>query len=267
MRLDLLRDPSEQPILLVTLLVIAAVFVLTAAPTLCLLPLGAVLIVVVAFQMNQMHHREIVQNALRVTAQSAPDLAQLAAECGQTLHSGPFELYVLRARQMNAYTFGFSDPRVVVMYSPLLQVMDASELRFIIGHEVGHVVLNHTWLTTLLGGMAGAPPSMIGAVIFTFAFRWWSRACEYSSDRAGLVACGSLEKATSALVKLAAGDLETPAEIERALRMLDAENDSPMGALGESLATHPLIINRVEKLRKFAASAEYRELVASPQRH
>lgn len=261
MRLNYLRDPSEQPILLVTLLLIAAVFLLAAAPTLCLLPLGAVVIVVIAFQMNQMHHREIVQNALRVTAHSAPDLAQLAAECGQTLQSGPFELYVLRARQMNAYTFGFSDPRVVVIYSPLLRVMDASELRFIIGHELGHVVLNHTWLTTLLGGMAGVPPSMVGAIIFTFAFRWWSRACEYSSDRAGLVACGSLEKATSALVKLAAGDLESPAEIERVLRMLDAENDSATGRLTETLATHPLIINRIEKLRKFAESAEYRQLM------
>jgi Zn-dependent protease with chaperone function len=261
MRLNWLRDPSEQPILLVTLLLIGAVFLLAAAPTLCLLPLGAVVIVVIAFQMNQMHHREIVQNALRVTAQSAPDLAQLAAECGQTLQSGPFELYVLRARQMNAYTFGFSDPRVVVIYSPLLRVMDASELRFIIGHELGHVVLNHTWLTTLLGGMAGAPPSMAGAIIFTFAFRWWSRACEFSSDRAGLVACGSLEKAISALVKLAAGDLETPAEIERAIRLLDAENDSPTGRFSESLATHPLIINRIEKLRKFAKSAEYSKLL------
>ena len=261
MRRDLLRDPSEQAILVVTLLVILAVFVLAAAPTLCLLPLGAVLMVVVAFQMNQAHHREIVRNAQRVSRQTAPDLAQLAAECGQTLNSGPFELYVLRARQMNAYTFGFSDPRVVVLYSPLLKVMDASELRFIIGHELGHVVLNHTWLTTLLGGIAGVPPSFGAVIIFTFAFRWWSRACEYSSDRAGLVACGSLEKAVSALVKLAAGALDSPAEIERALRLLDAEDDSPVNVLGESLATHPLIINRIEKLRKFAASAEYRELM------
>ncbi|MFZ3079700.1 MAG: M48 family metallopeptidase [Bellilinea sp.] len=261
MRLEILRDPSEQPILVATLLVILAVFLLAAAPTLCLLPLGVILLVIVAFQMNQAHHRAIIQNALRVSSQTAPELAQLAAECGKTLNSGPFELYVLRARQMNAYTFGFSNPRVVVLYSPLLQVMDARELRFIIGHELGHVVLNHTWLTTLLGGIAGVPPSLGAAVIFTFAFRWWSRACEYSSDRAGLVACGSLEKATSALVKLAAGELDSPAEIERALRLLDTEDDSPVSALGESLATHPLIINRIEKLRKFAASKEYRELM------
>lgn len=261
MRRGLLRDPSEQPILWLTLVVIAAVFVFVAAPTLCLVPLAAVVMIVIAFQVNQAHHRQIMQSALRVTGQTAPDLAQLAGECGQTLQSGPFELYVVRARQLNAYTFGFTDPRVIVLYSPLLKVMDSSELRFIVGHELGHVVLNHTWLTTLLGGIAGVPVSLGAVIIFTFAFRWWNRACEYSSDRAGLVACGSLEKATSALVKLVAGDLDTPAEIERALRVLDAEDDSPLSGLSESLQTHPLIINRIEKLRKFAASPEFRQLM------
>lgn len=261
MRRDLLRDPSEQPILWVTLLVIAVVFVLVAAPTLCLVPLAAVVMIVIAFQMNQAHHRQIMQSALRVNRQTVPELAELAAECGQTLQSGPFELYVVRARQLNAYTFGFTDPRVLVLYSPLLKVMDGSEMRFIIGHELGHVVLNHTWLTTLLGGIAGVPTSLGAVIIFTFAFRWWNRACEYSSDRAGLVACGSLEKATSALVKLVAGELDTPAEVEQALKVLDKEDDSPVSALGESLQTHPLIIKRVERLRKFAASAEYRQLM------
>ena len=85
MRRDLLRDPSEQPILAATFLVILAVFLLAAAPTLCLLPLGAILLVAVAFQMNQAHHRAIVQNALRVSGQTAPELAQLAAECGKSL--------------------------------------------------------------------------------------------------------------------------------------------------------------------------------------
>jgi hypothetical protein len=37
------------------------------------------------------------------------------------------------------------------------------------------------------------------------AFLWWNRACEYSADRAGLLACGRLHKAISALVKLAEG--------------------------------------------------------------
>lgn len=262
MRANLLRDPSEQPILWITIILILVVFVLLAGPSLCLVPIGAIILIAFSYQMNQVHHRDIMRSATRVTGQSAPSLARLAAECGQTLDTGPFELYVLPARQLNAYTFGISNPRVVVLYSPLLKIMDAAELRFILGHELGHIVLNHTWINTLLGGMAGMPPSLGGAVIFTFAFRWWNRACEYSSDRAGLLACGSLEKATSALVKLVAGDVNTQAELDHALQVLDAQDDSPVNVLAETLATHPMMIRRIEKLRQFAASAEYRRLAA-----
>jgi len=52
-------------------------------------------------------------------------------------------------REMNAYTFGLSDPRVVCSIQPF-QVMDAEELSFIIGHELGHVALGHTWLNSLI---------------------------------------------------------------------------------------------------------------------
>jgi len=147
---------------------------------------------------------------------------------------------------------------VVVLYSPLLKTMDETELRFIVGHEVGHIVFDHTWLNTLLGGMAGIPLSMELALVFIFAFRWWNRACEYSCDRAGLLACGSLEKATSALVKLVVRGADSQTEIDQALQVLDAQDDSVWNVLGETLSTHPLVMRRIERLRKFAASPEYR---------
>ena len=83
--------------------------------------------------------------------------------------------------------------------------MDADELRFIIGHEMGHVALGHTWLNSLVGGMAGIPSSSTSSAILTLAFLSWNRTCELSADRAGLLACGSLDKAVSSLIKLVAG--------------------------------------------------------------
>ncbi len=261
MDLTNLRDPSEEPILIGTMTMILVLLVIMAGISFCLLQIGVLIFVAIAYYTNKAHHTKIMARATRVTAESDPNLAKIAAECGLKLNSGPYQLYVLPSNQLNAYTFGFSDPRVVVLYSPLIKTMDETELRFIIGHEVGHIIFNHTWLNTLLGGMAGIPLSMELALVFIFAFRWWNRACEYSSDRAGLLACGCLEKATSALVKLAVRGMDDQAAIDRALQVLDAQDDSVWNILGETLSTHPLVIRRIEHMRKFAASPEYRQLV------
>jgi Zn-dependent protease with chaperone function len=140
--------------------------------------------------------------------------------------------------------------------------MDEDELRFVLGHEMGHVALGHTWLNTLLGGMAGVPVTLGAAVIVTLAFRWWNRACEYSADRAGLLACGKPQKAISALIKLVAGSLQSQAELQHALQVIESQDDSVLNQLGETLSTHPMIARRIEQIRKYAATAEYVSLQA-----
>jgi Zn-dependent protease with chaperone function len=140
--------------------------------------------------------------------------------------------------------------------------MDEDELRFVLGHEMGHVALGHTWLNTLLGGMAGVPVTIGAALIITLAFRWWNRACEYSADRAGLLACGKPQKAISALIKLVAGSVQSQAELQRALQVIEREDDSVLNQLGETLSTHPMIARRIEQIRKYAATTQYAQLQA-----
>jgi len=146
--------------------------------------------------------------------------------------------------------------------------MDEDELRFIIGHELGHVCLGHTWLNSLVGGMSGIPSPYFAAVLLYFSFRWWNRACEYSADRAGLLACGKPEKAASALVKLAGGDsaIRSAAGWQQALRRIAAEDDHIENNLQELLSSHPMIIRRLQALSQYAASAEYQYLQAQVNR-
>lgn len=251
------RYPSERIILMITLLLIFILLTLVAGPTICLLPLMVGGMILLGYWINQNHHQSLMQNARAVTPTDTPELSRLVQQCSSRLAPGAVEVYVVSSRARNAYTFGFSSPRVVVLFSSLFRVMDEAELRFIIGHEMGHVVLGHTWLNTLLGGMAGVPLPFGAAILLIVAFRWWNRACEYSADRAGLIACGSLQKATSALVKLVADNVQTQAELQRALEVIDREDDSLTNILGETLSTHPMTIRRIEELRRFAASPEY----------
>ncbi len=255
------RYPSEHLILLITVFLITGLLALSAVPTLCLVPFIALIFMGISYQLSQSQHRSIVRGGIPVTWERTPQLAGLAQDCVQKLKPGPVQFYVLTNEQLNAFTFGLSNPKVVVLYSSLMEIMDADELRFIMGHELGHVSLGHSWLNTLLGGMAGVPTSFGGAIILTLVFRWWNRACEFSADRAGLLACGSLNKATSALAQLAVGDLNSQAEIQQALQVLDAQDERIENVIGETLSTHPMIMNRIKELRKWAATAEYKRLI------
>ncbi len=175
---------------------------------------------------------------------------------------GPIHLFIVHNPALNAYTFGLRDPKIVVLYSALFHEMDADEIRFILGHELGHICLGHTWLNSIIGGMAGLPTTFLGTTLLRGVFLWWNRACEYSGDRAGLLACGRLDKALSALIKLAAGpgDIATPEDVQRILRLVEEEAADPVSALKEIMGTHPIIARRMKMLRRYAASSQYRIL-------
>jgi Zn-dependent protease with chaperone function len=257
------RYPNERLILATTIVLVLAVIVLTATATVCTSALFVALMLGLAYYGTKSHHENLVRSAHPVTPEATPELDRLVRECAATLRAGPVHTYVVPQKVLNAYTFGLSAPQVVVLYAPLLRLMDEAELRFVVGHELGHVRLGHTWLNSLVGGLAGIPSPFAAAALLHVAFRWWNRACEYSADRAGLLACADPHKAVSALVRLATGlGSRSPAELERALQVLDAEDEDPGNVLLESLATHPMMIRRIEALRRYAASREYAQLRA-----
>ncbi len=256
------RYPGEQSAFVVALLIVLVGLVISALLTFFIAPVLVVIMLVFSYFGNQSMHKKLVQSATHVDMKSSPELTQLAIAAARRLGVHGVELYLVRSQQRNAYTFGLSKPQVVVIYSSLLEIMDTDELRFVIGHELGHVALDHTWLNTLLGGMAGVPTSLGLSVIITLAFRSWNRGCEYSADRAGLLACGNLNKAILTLCELAAGDIRSDTQFQQVLAALEKQDDSFATAMTERMASHPLVIKRIKELQKFAASDLYKRLTA-----
>ena len=257
------RYPNEHLILFLTIALVLAVIALTVAATFCLSFFFILAFVMLSYFMARAHHQSLISAAQPVTPQNMPELSEITREAAERLRPGPVKVYVAPSRSLNAYTFGLTSPKVVVLYGALFKIMDADEIAFILGHELGHVALGHTWLNSLVGGLAGIPSPWAASLLLIFAFRWWNRACEFSADRAGLLACGKPEKAISALVKLAAGpEADTRAELIEAYRRIDAEDDTWLGVLGETLGTHPMTIKRINELRRYAASPRYQRLHA-----
>ncbi|HEX7555761.1 MAG TPA: M48 family metallopeptidase, partial [Leptolinea sp.] len=249
----------EIPILLTTLVLVGGILVLTTGLTVCVVPVLIVVLVMFSYQMNKDHHRALMTQGVRVPVEAPTgrgdrldQVGQLVRDCRKALDCEPVDVFIVPGRQVNAYTFGLDSPRTIVLYEPMLQIMDADELCFVIGHEMGHVIFGHTWLNTVIGGMAGMPSTLGAAVLLTFAFRWWNRACEYSADRAGLAACGTPLKGVSALAQLAVGDINSMIELKQALAVIDREDNSIENILSEALSDHPMIAKRIKALQEFA---------------
>ena len=262
------RYPQETIILTLTLLLVFGVIAVSAVVTLFGSILFLVVMVGISFFLNRSHHDSLIRSAHPVTQQTAPELASLINSCAARLQPGPFRTYVAPQNVLNAYTFGLAGEPVVVLYNGVLRLMDEDELRFILGHELGHIALGHTWLNSLVGGLSGIPSPYFAAIVLYFSFRWWNRACEYSADRAGLLACGKPEKAASALIKLTGGAsaISSLEAWQQTLRRIDAEDDRLEGNLKELLSSHPLIIKRLEAIKEYAHSAEYQQLQAQVNR-
>lgn len=254
------RYPGEFFILLLTLLLVAGVVIFTVAATACLSGVFILAFVLLSYYLGRSHHQSLVRRARQVTARASPQIDPILREASARLQPGDVLAYIAPGRVLNAYTFGLSSPKVVVVYSGLLDVMDRDELSFILGHELGHVALGHTWLNSLVGGIAGVPASWSAGMLMAMAFLWWNRACEYSADRAGLLACGKPEKAVSALVKLGAGPRAGQSDLSEVYRRIDAEDDNLLGSISEMMGTHPMLIKRIQAVRKYAGSSEYRRL-------
>ena len=259
------RYPSEYGILAGTVILVLLVIGLTAAATLCGSVLFMAFILFLSYNASTAQHNQLLRHAKQITLQDRSGLAEAITECARRLQVEPVQVFIVPSRTFNAYTFGLSSPKAIVLYEPLLQVMDREELQFVIGHEMGHVRLGHTWLNSLVGGMAGIPTTASAALLLVLALRSWNRACEYSADRAGLLACGAPDKAVTALIKLEAGadagidGLDTD-DIRRAIQRIETQDDDWVNNLGELVATHPMIIKRIQELRQYTRSGEYRTL-------
>jgi len=256
------RYNNEILVLTLTILLVLAVIILTSTATFCLSGIFILAMFIISALMIRSHHQSLMQQTLHVNPVNTPQLSALVENCTQKLLPGEIDVFLAKKDVMNAYTFGLSNPKALVLYSPLVKVMNAGELQFVIGHEMGHVALGHTWLNTIIGGLAGIPAPFGAAVILYAAFRWWNRMCEFSADRAGLLACGDLNRAVSALVKLAAPGIRSQQDFDRALAKIDAEDDEVTNRLAEAFQTHPMLIRRINNLRSYARTAEYQQLQA-----
>ncbi|CAN5571546.1 M48 family metallopeptidase [soil metagenome] len=214
-------------------------------------------------------------SAVRVDERQFPALHYLLLDVARVLDADDVpELYVTASPLLNAVTIGMNKP-IIVLNSALIDLLEEEELRFVIGHELGHALSGHAVYQTLLrrlltmtGVLSAIPLGGLGIRAIVAALYEWSRKAELSADRAGLLATQDPATAFRVHMQLASGglvaDLDTPAFFAQGQEYLDATDvrDSVLKLLLIENQTHPFAVVRAAELRRWVDSGEYTAYVA-----
>jgi Zn-dependent protease with chaperone function len=214
-------------------------------------------------------------SSVRCSQEQFPDLYQAMLDGCYILDLPTVpELYVTQSPIVNAMALGTSKP-FIVLNSGLVELMDPEEIRFVIGHELGHVLSGHSvyrtmlyYLVALAQRLALVPFAWIGLKTVIWGLEEWYRKSELTSDRAGLLATQDPEAARRSLMKLAGGRHLAQLshdEFHKQAREYDAVPDmreSLLKLLQLQGTTHPFAVIRFAELDRWADEGEYRDILA-----
>ncbi|MCA9526069.1 MAG: M48 family metallopeptidase [Myxococcales bacterium] len=222
------------------------------------------------------YRRGLLSRALRLSRSMSPEIADLIADCARLIgYPHPIEIYVTPDMGFNASCFRDTHgPTVITLTSRLLECFTPAELRFVVGHELGHAALDHYGLpmpiTASLRDMGGTYVSRTTAL----KLYAWCRAAEISADRIGLVCAADPEAAASGFFKLASGmasdrvkpDLATFARQVESLASAPEARDAPRDDDDtlDCFSTHPYNPVRVRAVWAFSKSAPYLAAIGRP---
>lgn len=214
-------------------------------------------------------------NAVRVGPEQRPKLDALFTEVLTTLDwpQRP-QLYVTQTPFVNAGAVGFEEP-FIVLNSGTIALLDDEEQRFILAHELGHIMSGHTTYRTiaiiiLTVGLRNLPfLAGLALLPFQLALLEWYRKAELSSDRAGLLGLQDERTAMRMFLKMAGGGgdddkIDVDAFMAQAAEYETGGNawDNVLKLLNTALRDHPFNTVRAAELQRWVASGEYGEILA-----
>lgn len=142
---------------------------------------------------------------------------------------------------------------VVEISSTAVDLLSESELTFVIGHELGHFLLDHHYIP--MPPIKSAERYMV------------SRAREISADRLGLIACGSVDDAMRAILKTFSGLSEDHLRFDSTAFLSESLSEENRSAAEASLFdTHPSFAVRARCLIKFSTILEHWQTPSWPDK-
>ena len=174
------------------------------------------------------------------------------------------DYYVTGDSSINAFSIAAEDsehPHIVNVNSELFNLMNEDELKFVIGHELGHLINQDTALRRLIH-FVYPPQSTQIPITLQYKIHLHDNLAELVADRYGYIACGNLEACVTAFFKMASGlDLEKmQVSIDDLLSDNSKHLDYFLKGGGMSHYDHPVNPIRVQAINLFASARNQIEL-------
>ena len=180
----------------------------------------------------------------------------------------PVDFYITGDPSVNAFAIASQEegePNIINVNSSLIQLMTDDELRFVIGHEMGHLINKNATLVKLINFVF--PHGATIPITLQYKIRLWQQLSELVADRFGYMAMPNLNVCISAFFKMSSGldfnkmDMKVEAFLEDNKKRLEYfRNDK-----GINFATHPINPIRVEALNQFSKSVFFNEKATSKE--
>jgi len=182
------------------------------------------------------------RNALRITSQVTPELNSIITTALRRLRCPleAIEAFVYPSAELQASCiYGTDDKCVITISSGLVELLEADEMTFVVGHEIGHFLLRH-------GVDAHSAHGFLPERLIV------GRRMEISADRMGLIACASLDASIWAMMKSFSGLPKSHLnfDVAEVIAQIGETDTNLSGTIG--MSAHPSMIVRSRALLWFS---------------
>ncbi|MEI6139252.1 MAG: M48 family metallopeptidase [Mariniphaga sp.] len=216
------------------------------------------------------YFKNILQgHSFKVSEKLAPRLFSSFKEVMDRLEfSEPTEFYITNNPELNAFAVSRLEEdqsHIININSGLIDKVDDDELKFIVGHEIGHLISNNANIAQLLNFVFADQTET--PLMMQHKIAVWDKLSELTADRFGFIACGNLDKVLSCFFKMASG-----LSVERLNfdpKAFSIENEEILNYFKETgsgnLLSHPINPIRIKAVELFETSKLYKNLISGEE--
>ncbi len=171
-----------------------------------------------------------------------PQFYDILQSCYKSLNVEEIpEVYITnQLKGINALSVGTDNAPIILISRKAVISLSDGELKFMIGHELGHILQKNLMCHTIKGLLdnLNSKSEILGPIVsdlIDVPLNQWYRCAEYTADRAGLICCRRINTVQSLFLKMSSSIMT--------LSQFDSYKE-----LGHC---HPLYKNRIEKLIEF----------------